>query len=350
MWFQRGICAAFFIGLGSLAVIEGCSLVTGYDGFYGASATCGARVPAPPAKSANKTATGTFVGAAQTFRFANDAGAQPATLGLDLDEHCQFPACVPKSGNPRDLGVDNVLGKFISEKLRPQEDISIRAIKNGTLGLLVEVTNWNGAEDDEIDVSLFNVAGINGSADGGAQSVNDGSDVYIARDEDVKALPPVPKFAFTSNKAYVTKRQLVARFLLVRLRVITPTTPTTIAAIELPISDAVLVGTVSLVKGGIEMKDAQLVGRVLDRDMLSIISQLGLCPDSTDYSDRKSDLCGIVDLTDSTNTDGEKRPCTSASISIGLAIAPAKRDPATTAPAPLGPYLCPDNPSDTCGR
>ncbi len=349
MRFQRGICAALFIGLGCLAVMAGCSLVTGYDGFTGTStAACGNRIPANTAKpAAAATDTGTLVGAAQTLRFAGAAAALPATLGLDLDENCESAACAPKTGQPRTIGVDNVLGKFIG-KLNPQEDISVTAIKHGTLGLLVEVTKWNGTEnDDEINVSLFNVAGVNGVADGGAESKNDGNDRYIVRDTDVQAVP-VPKFTFTSSKAYVTKKQLVARFEQVRLRVVDPTAAG-IVAVDLPIVEAVLVGTVALVKAGIEMRDAQLVGRVRDSDMLRILSQLGLCSDSPNYSGLKSDLCGIIDLTDSKNTDGSRRSCTSGSIAIGLAIAPAKRDLATTAPATLGPYLCPDNPSDTCG-
>ena len=348
MRFQRGICAAFVIGLGSLAAIEGCSLVTGYDGFYGASptATCGARVPANTGKPvAAATDKGTLVGAAQTLRFGGAAG-QP--LGLDLDENCQTTACEAKEGNARTIGVDNVLGKFIG-KLNPQEDISIAAIKNGTLGLLVEVTSWNGTDnDDQINVSMFNVAGANGSADGGAVLVNDGTDVYIARDTDVQTAP-VPRNLFTSSKAYVTKKQLVARFGQVRVRLLDPTM-VGIRAVDLPIVDAVLVGTVTLAQGGLAMPDAQLVGRVRDSDMLSILSQLGLCSDTAAYSTFKSDVCGIIDLTDAVNTDGQKRPCTSGSIAIGLAVAPAKRDTGTTAPAPIDPSLCPGNLMDTCKR
>jgi hypothetical protein len=348
MRFRRGMFALVLIGSGGLAAVAGCSVVTSYEGFTGTStATCGDRVPSNTAKPAGTpTDKGPLVGAAQTFRFLDDVGAVPPKLGLDLDENCVTTACEPKAGNPRALGPDNVLGAFISQ-LQQQQDLSILALKHGTIGLVVEVSGWNGTDnDDAIAVSVFNVAGVNGAADGGAQSANDGNDVYIARDTDLLS-SPVLKPLFTSSQAYVTKKRLAARFAQVRVRVIAPTAAG-IVAIELAMVDAALVGTLSLAKGGIEMPDAQLVGRVRDIDILRNLSQLGLCSNSGQYSAIKSQICGVIDLTDSRNTDGKRRPCTSGSIAIGLAVAPAKLATAT-APAPVGPYQCASDPPDNCG-
>ena len=349
MRFWRGICALFVIGCGGLGVIEGCSLVTGYDGFTGAStATCGPRIPANGAKPAGTAADkGALVGAAQTFRFVDVEGQLPKVLGLDLDENCQTIACASKSDSTRVPGVDNALGKFISQ-LQQQADISLTAIRNGTIGLVVQVNGWNGTDsDDAVAVSLFNVAGLNGSTDGGAPSTSTGEDLYVPRDEDLLS-SPVAKPAFTSSQAYVSRKQLVARFDQVRLRVLSPNATGTPVTVELILVDAAVVGTIVLAKGGIQMADAQLVGRVRDTDMLRTISQLGLCSDTGNYSTLKSQLCGIIDLTDAKTTDGRKRPCTSGSIAIGLAVAPAKLATGT-APAPLGPYLCPNDPADNCG-
>ena len=349
MRFRRGFFGLVSIGCGGLAAIEGCSLVTGYDGFTGAASTavCGDRIPANVAKPSGAAADkGTLVGAAQTFRFVDMQGQQPATLGLDLDENCQTFACEPKAGPARALGRDNVLGKFISG-LQQQQDISLDALKHGTIGLVIQVNGWNGSDnDDALAVSLFNVAGVNGSSDGGAQTVNDGGDLYIPREGEVLSTPVV-KPLFTSIQAYVSKKELVARFEQVRLRVITPTAQG-VVPFELVLVDAAVVGTVALVKGGIQMLDAQLVGRVRDTDILRNLSQLGLCGNTPMYSGLKADLCARIDLTDSKNTDGKRRPCTSGSMAIGLAIAPAKLA-TETAPAVLGPYVCPDEPADNCG-
>jgi hypothetical protein len=336
------------IGCGALAAVEGCSLVTSYDGFSGVSAvTCGDRIPTNTAKgSATGTDKGPLVGAAQTFRFVDQSGTLPAKLGLDLDENCQSAACEPKAGGPRALGTDNVLGAFISQ-LQQQSDLSIVALKHGTIGLVVEVKGWNGTDnDDALAVSLFNVAGVNGDADGGAQSVNDGGDLYIPRDTDLLS-SPVAKPLFTSSQAYVARKRLVARFEQVRLRVIAPT-KVGVVAVELALVDAALVGTVTLAKGGIEMPDAQLVGRVKDTDILRVLAQLGLCANTGEYSTIKSQVCGVIDLTDAKATDGKRRPCTSGSLAIGLAIAPA-RLAAQTAPAAVGPYQCAGDPPDSCG-
>lgn len=349
---RRALHGLIVLACGGLAAIEGCSLVTGYDGFTGVApvATCGARVPANTAKGGGATDKGPLVGAAQAFRFLDVDGSGPP-LGLDLDENCTTRACEPKSGPARALGVDNVLGKFIGQ-LNAQADISTAAIRNGTLGLLIQVKGWNGTDsDDDVAVTLFNVAGLNGSTDGGAAPANDGGDIYVPREDDLLT-SPVAKPVYTSIQAYVAKKQLVARFEQVRLRIVSPSfampTEQKVVAVELVLVDAAIVGTLVLAKGGIQMLDAQVVGRVRDNDMLQVISRLGLCASASSYSGLKSDLCGRIDLTDSKNTDGKRRPCTSGSIAIGLPFAPAQIA-TVTAPAPLGPYACPDDPPDSCG-
>jgi hypothetical protein len=326
---------------------EGCSLVTGYEGFTGAAAAvCGERIPANVAKPAGSADKGPLVGAAQTLRFVDMPGQSPAALGHDLDDSCEAVACDPKAGPARAIGTDNVLGKFIGG-LQQQRDISVDAIKHGVIGLVILVNGWNGTDnDDAVAVSLFNVAGVNGSSDGGAESVNDGGDLYIPREGEILG-SPVAKPLFTSVQAYVSKKELVARFQELHLRIITPTAQG-VVAFELVLVDAAIVGTVALAKGGIQMPDAQLVGRVRDSDILKNLSQLGLCGSSMEYAGLKADLCARIDLTDSKNTDGKRRPCTSGSISIGLAIAPAKLA-SGTAPAPFGPYACPNEPADNCG-
>ena len=324
-------------------------MVTSYDGFSGLSAaTCGDRIPpntAKPSGAANDK--GPLVGAAQTFRFKDVEGGVPPKLGFDLDENCASAACAPTAGAARALGIDNVLGTFIGG-LNPGPDISIDALKHGTMGLVVQVNGWNGTEnDDALAVNLFNVAGVNGSADGGAETVEDGGDIYIPRDTDLQTAP-VAKVLFTSSEAHVSKKRLVAHFAEVRLRILTPTLAGTIVPFELSFVDAAIVGTISLSKGGIEMPDAQLVGRVRDTEILRTLSNLGLCSNTGTYSTFKSQLCEVIDLTDARNTDGKRRSCTSASLAVGLAIAPAKVA-AETAPAPLGPYQCATDPTDTCG-
>lgn len=348
MRFQGGIHALLLIAGAGLAAFEGCSLVTSYDGFSGRSGeTCGDRVPANTAKpSGTAEENRPLVGAAQTLRFKDVEGGVPSKLGLDLDENCESAACEPKAGAPRTRGIDNVLGTFIGN-LNPGPDISIDLIKAGQIGLVVQVNGWNGTEsDDAVAVNLFNVAGVNGAADGGARAVNDGGDVYIPRDTDLQTAP-VAKVLFTSSEAYISQKHLVARFAEVRLRILTPT-QAGLVAFELAFVDAAVVGTISLSKGGIEMPDAQLVGRVRDTEILRTLSNLGLCSSTGAYSTFKSQICGVIDLTDARNTDGKSHSCTSGSLAVGLAVAPAKVA-AAPAPAPLGPFLCATDPTDTCG-
>lgn len=350
MRFRRGFYGLLSIVCVALATIEGCSLVTGYDGFTGvsATATCGPRIPANTAKpSGTAVDKGPLVGAAQTLRFFDEEGGLPPKLGLDLDENCSTRACEARAGAPRTLGVDNVLNDFIAQLYR-ERDISIPALSNGTIGLVVEVDGWNGTDNDnQVFVTLFNVAGLNGSTDGGAARANDGGDLYIRRADEVGS-PPVSKPLFTSPQAYVSTKKLVAPFAQVRVRLMAPT-QAGVVTFDLTLLDAAVVGTIALAKGGISIPDAQLVGRVRDVEMMRVLAQLGYCAGSGSYTAIKGDICGKIDLTDSKATDGKSLSCTSGSLAIALAISPAKLD-TVTAPAPIGPFLCPMDPPDDCGR
>ena len=202
---------------------------------------------------------GTLVCAAQEFRFTEVDGGQKA--GLDLDEYCDRFACEAKAGaKPRTIGTDNVLGFFIAS-LNQQADISVSAIQHGMLGLIVVLEGWNGTDsDDEVKVTLYNVAGLDGSTDGGVERANDGNDLFLPRQDDTAA-PPIAKPAFTSAVAYVTKKQLVAKFDSLRVRLITPNfVDQRPMNFDLVLVDAAVVGTVVSAQGGLQMLDAQLVG------------------------------------------------------------------------------------------
>lgn len=100
------------------------------------------------------------------------------------------------------------------------------------------------------------------------------------------------------------------------------------------------------------MDDAQIVGRLLDSELLRDLGQIGICRDpgkgdgGVAYATAKAFGCSLLDLPAQKAVDGKNVQCTAASFAIGATFAPAKLAP-VAAPATLGPDICGD-PSDKC--
>jgi hypothetical protein len=341
---------ALAVAVLAIGIAAGCSLVTSYDGFSGVDGAkeCGQRIPTAP-RPVGTPDKGTLVGAAQKLRYVDLPGLTP--LGYDLDENCAGPACRPRAGGePKKVGIDNSIGTFIAGLAMSSDPtgITVDLLKRGRYGIVLQITRWNGTDDDDsLTVSLYNVAGVNGSTDGGASAAFEGSDEFVAAASDLRA-PPLGGSNYEDPQAHVTRKTLVARFPQLRFRTLTPVANGAFAAFDIVLVEARLVGKIALVAGGIRMDDAQLVGRAPETGVLRNLSQLGLCRDGGSYAPTKGSVCGRLDLTESKVTDGKNQKCVAGSFAIGLTILPAKL---ASAPAPLEVEsdFCNGEPADTCG-
>lgn len=344
---SRAWAIALFASAG-LAAAWGCSLVTSYDGFSGA-APCGKHVPGPPA-SDSPGDVGALVGVGTNARFENEGGAE---LGFDLDGLCTChpdkAACTGKKvcDPDDDTGTDNALGTLVNVFSAPPQARALvdQLFRSGLHGLLFELKGWSGKPDDKkVTLSVFNVAGVNGSNDGGAQAGYDGNDVFDVASNYLVA-PSPPLSLVSDDAAYVTGGTLVAHFPNLRFRYISPS-PAGLGAVEIDLDDAILVGKpAKRGANGLAFDELQITGRMGSDKVLADLSILGQCPDGGFYQNQKTKVCAAMDLPAAHASDGKSSPCVSGSLAFGIAVAPAKIGGAV--PVPLGPDLC-GAAADTC--
>jgi hypothetical protein len=353
----KGHALLTLLGIVVLAGV-GCSLVTSYDGFGStggaAAATCGPRIPPKPT-TPTTTDEATFQRAAMKSIYFAPVGNQ--TLGYDLDENCTKPACSPlqpPAGEVK-LGVDNVIGRFIGAFIDPKMDVAFTdvALKAGRFGLVVEMSKWNQQKNDSaVTVSLYNVIGVN--VDGTKQASENGTDAYVVDAEEIKT----GALAGSTNQdpaAYVTQGMLVARFPRFPLRLVAKTQATAAEGIlTVVFLEASFVAKVSAGINGLQLSDAQMVGRIEASEMLRDIARIGYCPAGIadagagqQYAANKAALCSILDLTTTKATDGTNKKCSAASVAFGMDFT------ATSGPLSGGPAMpqldeCPGVMPDTC--
>lgn len=326
--------------------------MTSYDG-YGSVGTpvkppCGKSVPARPASSSGG-GTKALTGAMKLIRF-QDIPNQPA-LGYDLDGLCTCPgktACRNKLGPdkpcdvPAGTGIDNAAGAILALLYPPSAAQSLTdSLKRGQNGMVVQIQNYNGLKDDaDVSVALYNVVGVNGKSDGTGNAAFDGNDEMILDDASLEINTTGPRFTDTS--AYVAGGVLVGK-LDFDLRLAIP--PGTIDAqapvvAVVPLKAAYIVGKITIVGGtGLEMEDAQLVGRIKENDIFTQISRIGLCQDSGSFEPVKQRACTALDLPAKPGDEAKDLVCDALSLAVGVVIAPAR----------LGGHAAVDNGTGLCG-
>jgi hypothetical protein len=321
-----------------LALAAGCSLVTSYDGFTPDGPPCGKRFPNPPA-AAGKTGA-EAIGFTTSLQFLDDPDAGSGQqLGYDLDNLCTCPDLGARSctnanagGDQQcdvpNTGIDNAAGSVLGVLFPPNANARLLdSLRHGTNGLVIRVQDWDTTlNDGEVKVSVFNVAGLKGDADGGTGAKLDGTDEFVVDEGSLLNVTDLgPKYFSTS--AYVSGGILVAALDL-DLRFEVPS-PNSIAGavVFIPLRFAHLVGKITRVgTDGLKLTEAQLVGRVPIADTFAQIANLGLCQADPPFADIKKRTCAAFDLPSApvAGSGRSTQPCNALSFAIGLTVGPAK--------------------------
>lgn len=353
---KAALLAAGALGLlgAGLVIAAGCSLVTSYDGFSGATApTCGKRVPDRPATSANGKNGGDLIGALTLVRFLDPPDASP--LGFDLDKLCTCPdkrACNnPKAADQQcdvpNLGIDNAAGSILNLLFPPQADAQLQeSLRHGRNGIVVRVQGWDGSPDDaDVSVAVFNVVGLKGDEDGGAPAKFEGNDEFIVDDDSLlNVMTFGPRYFDTS--AYVTKGVLVAS-LDYDFRIEVPNALDASSVVFIPLRSARLVGKIEKVgTSGLALTNAQFVGRLPVESIFAQVSGIGLCRDAGIFTQIKASTCAALDLPLKPVSDGKNVGCDALSFAIGVRVAAARIG--GHAAKPGAPSPCGEEPVERC--
>jgi hypothetical protein len=352
---KRALWRAGVVIAAGLAITAGCSLVTSYDGFAPDGPTCGKRVPDRPS-AAKGAPGGELVGAMTKLQFLSLPAGPP--LGYDLDKLCTCPAkracnntkATDQQCDVPNTGIDNAAGAILNVLYPPQADALLQgSLKQGVNGLIVRVQGWDGTADDaDVNVSIYNVAGLKAAADGGALATFDGNDEFLVDEASLLNIDDLGS-KFFDTSAYVAKGVLVASFDYdLRLQVpnqLDAAAPPSVVAI--PLTSARLVGKIEKVgTNGLRMSDAQLVGRIpLDR-IFTQLGNIGICSDNPVFGQVKKSTCAALDLPVNPNQDGKNVACDALSFAIGTTIGPAKLGGHAAVAAGVSP--CTDTTPQSC--
>lgn len=341
---------ALALALVAAAIPAGCSLVTGYDGFAATGTVvkpaCGKSRPERPLAATgggDRALTGTM----KLIRFQELPNAPP--LGYNIDKLCTCPdkkACRSRGVDdacdlPIGSGIDNAAGQILRFLYPPGSAQTLTdSLKRGRNGMVVQIQNYNGLKDDpDVSVALYNVVGVNGKADGTGLAKFDGDDEMIVDDKSLVINTMGPQYQ--TNSAWVAGGVLVAE-LAFDLRLEVPNALIDASSVAfVPFKSATLIGKITIVGGtGLEMEDAQLVGRIAEPDLFAQISRIGLCQDSGPFPDVKKKACAALDLPVDPASDGKNVDCNALSLAIEVVITGAR----------LGGHLPVNNGPSLCGN
>lgn len=365
------------VGLAGLALAGACSLLNPLDGYSGGDAAPPDATPAndartgdadlPDAPDTSTTCTSArpparptgplggdlvVVNAIRTFEFgAVDDPQKPTAEGIDLDSTCTCPgtrSCKPLLGAgvcDFPSGVDNSAGAFfisLVSVLGKDNSVSAR-IARGQYGLTVRIKNYNGlANDDEVEVAVFNSFGLDVSGDAGADAGRttpqfDGNDRWTV---DAKSLlggtPYLPNIVDT--RAYVRDFTVVA----------TLSNSIRVGPYTVPIVGGTLLA--HIVKSGdtFECDRGTISGRTNAREMLTSLESVPnpiapssyLCGEDAVFKNVRDRFCQALDLATDPTLDGRDTPCDAASFSVRF----------TSTPALLGAVIDNGRPLKPCGE
>ncbi len=266
-------------------------------------------------------------------------------LGYDLDETCsdrpETTTCTPRGGASPQIdgldGVDNAAGREILIGLtigNPSLEMTARAEQSrGVSAILVAIEGWDGMDDD-MHVTAWMAQTVYGVPVGGVRGdplLWDGTDTMFVSDADfVDGDPARP--TIVDDAAYVVGRQLVMRLPEGRPIYI----PWEDNPMTLRLTDAHL--AMDLDAAGTAVTAARLAGRWALLDISASLTEIGVCPGTSDRLTIDALVERVADVRSDSATDSLMLPCDAVSSALGF-------DGARVA---FGGTVTPPLPADLC--
>jgi hypothetical protein len=300
----------------------------------------------PPDASADASpdAPAAVLVAVKTLDLGIDAGE--AIPGFNLDRTCSVDVTTSScttgvdevtfdkyAKDHGDRGLDNTgygliqyLGS-LGDAFKPSS-VNDRLL-SGEFGILVRITNWNGAsDDDDVFVEAFPAVGIVVQGDAGTKPQITSSDQWI-RDVRFQVAPGLDASILKSNKAYVTGNKLVASFADFTLPITVPDDP---KKLDIRAREVWLEGDLVTDASGTRIANATLGGRWKTADFLGEVrliylkSTLGvsmqyLCEMGAPafiYATVKKEACSGRDIRSASREDDTNVPCDALSVGLRL--------------------------------
>jgi hypothetical protein len=357
------VLASLFAGA---VAATSCQLVAGLDWSLGAAdggagdammqpetgppACGGASYPPPPGGPDMGPDVGTIVVAIRSVNFGDMGGTPP---GYDLDHTCTCidgggPSCTGRSSVPATYcdapgGIDDqtrLLIQLIQASLGAGNfgsDFFTQEATEGRWSLLIEITGYNGTENDPVvEVALYPSPGFVAN-DAGAPAWN-GTDAWNVSSSSLVPGDGGLVARYASNGAYVSNGTLVASF--PQSEIVFRGGSASVFQIEL--SEGVLTGT--LVKQdtalGVQwsLEDGILAARWALSDIFNDFASYRddngdpICTGTIGYNLAKSAICNDADILVNAS-EPESTPCDALSFGLGFTADPANVGPVEDAGA-----------------
>ncbi len=303
---------------------------------------CEPKIPPPPLDQGGAeqprvtfaieyVASGTVPEDAGTLAGGGEAGRLCVDPAIDLDglNTCENEGGVVTGGScksgirqcDRKGGADNAAATLIAlyqkgPALDPQDDPN-PALREGRGGILLDVSAYNGKDDDNtVGVALLFAAGVR-DVDGGLGAVPrwDGTDVWVAEQ---RSFTDSEVLRYVAREAYVTGGLLVARF---------ENTPFNFGGSGSRLNAREFVVTTRIVrtesgepvrldKGRIGVRIA--IETILDYAGGRLSAGRSLCDPSGNRAVLVATACGIADLSTNLTAPDANAPCDAISYAVGF--------------------------------
>jgi hypothetical protein len=315
------------------------------------ASTCGDATYPPPPSSKNGGGSLEIVVAQSDVDFGDsppstsEAPTRFRNIGLDLDGRCgaKEPACAVSRSSVEVLdgpgGIDNAYGQFI-QMMRNlltnfSSEIYSAQLHNGSPGILIHVTGYNGeTDDDQVLVELMSSARFDAFSSG-SMPAWDGNDVFPIDPSTV--LDRNPRNAqVVDPHGYVSNGRLVATLGDAPIPLRTGFTDTFEVQLDLGLHAAFLVcdvGPTDSGPWGFALTACTLAGRWTADDIVHQLSRFPdpldlknpapLCMNATSYGGLKSTICNLRDIS-SSGTAGPTALCDALSFGMNFHTLPAR--------------------------
>jgi hypothetical protein len=243
--------------------------------------------------------------------------------GFDLDDTCtgkgQDASCLePSWANARHTdgvdGIDNAVGQLLAVDFADNSD-NVPTTETYA-DQIIRVRGYSGgADDDQVDVALYDGFGLAPRAGGATGLRWDGTDPWMILPDTLA--PPADGGTVTDDfdplfhddHAYVSRGMLVARLPEALLPTGLPLAPSSLQRVE----QVVLAGKLVRVGSLWELQDIRAGARERAQTLLSVAARATddggppLCQTKTQYDSAKSRLCSFVDI--SSGPDSPSAAC-----------------------------------------
>jgi hypothetical protein len=336
-------------------LVAGCSLLTSFDGFTGAStsgASCPiARWPGPPAKD-DGPGEDTVLFAWTSLGLAPPTDAGAGTFGYDIDGvctcpdrgSCKNPLAGSKACDEPGTGRDNNFGQLVALLVQygaiDEKGINQNVV-DGKYGIVLRIDGYNGlANDTKVSVGIYDA---NGVAGGGAPK-NDGNDDWII---DTNSIQGPTGFipAFLDQNAYVAGGVLVASFPRFELRL--STHPDDLL-MEFDVTGVHLTAHLTGPKGQVDVDRGVLAGRISLATLESVATVRGICT-SVATQALEQTACALLDVaSDYSHDKAADLPCDALSAALAFTAVHTKLPTQPAADRALAPSMCDGGVSPHC--